>query len=203
MTVDPQTRCTAFIGHRLIGSGPAAEVVGKAKQAFDADRNVLPMVFDDSSGETIEVNLMGTEAEVLGRLTTAPQDPDLKRVGRPRLGVVAREVTLLPRHWDWLAEQPEGASAALRKLVEEARRDPSGKDRARRSKAAADRFMRRMAGDLPLFEDAYRAFYAGDDVRMQQLTTAWPTDIREHLMRLVSTARRDAAASVTKEQSEV
>lgn len=197
MTIDPQAPCTAFIHHRLIASGPAVEVIRKAKQAFDADRDALPIVFDDGTGETVEITLHGTEADVLARFIPTPQEPDAKRVGRPRLGVVAREVTLLPRHWDWLSEQPDGASAALRKLVEAARRDLSGRDRARRSQAAADRFMRRMAGDLPLFEDAYRAFYAGEDLRMGQLTAAWPADVREHLMRLVSTARRDQAAVIS------
>jgi len=194
MTVDPQTPCTAFAGQRLIATGSLTDVVRQAKQTFDADRDQLPLIFDDSTGETIGVNLQGTEAQVLAQLAPASADePDAKRAGRPKLGVVAREVTLLPRHWDWLAQQPEGASAALRKLVEDARRDLSGKDRARRSKTAADRFMRHMAGDLPLFEDAYRAFYAGDDERMRQLTAGWPADIREHVLRLVERARRDEA----------
>jgi len=197
MTIDLQAPCTAFVGHRMIATGAAADVVRAAKRAFDADRNALPTLFDDATGETVEVNLLGDEAEVLARLAPTPFDGEARRVGRPKLGVVAREVTLLPRHWDWLAEQPEGASAALRKLVEDARRDLSGKDRARRSKAAADRFMRRMAGDLPLFEDAYRAFYAGDDLRMGQLIAGWPTDVRDHLTRLVERARRDEAAIVT------
>jgi hypothetical protein len=193
MTTDPEPQFTAFAGQRLIATGSLTEVVRVAKQAFDADRDLLPLVFDDSSGETVGVNLQGTEAEALARLAPPAGEPDAKRAGRPKLGVVAREVTLLPRHWDWLAQQPEGASAALRKLVEEARRDLSGKDRARRSKTAADRFLRHMAGDLPLFEDAYRAFYAGDDERMRQLTAAWPADIRAHVLRLVERARRDEA----------
>jgi hypothetical protein len=193
MTTDPEPQFTAFAGQRLIATGSLTEVVRVAKQAFDANRDLLPLVFDDSSGETVGVNLQGTEAEALARLAPPAGEPDAKRAGRPKLGVVAREVTLLPRHWDWLAQQPEGASAALRKLVEEARRDLSGKDRARRSKTAADRFLRHMAGDLPLFEDAYRAFYAGDDERMRQLTAAWPADIRAHVLRLVERARRDEA----------
>jgi hypothetical protein len=195
MTIDPQTQFTAFAGQRLVATGSLTEAVRAAKQAFEADRDLLPLVFDDSSGDTVGVNLEGTEAEVLARLVPPAGEPDAKRAGRPKLGVIAREVTLLPRHWDWLAQQPEGASAALRKLVEEARRDLSGKDRARRSKAAADRFMRHMAGDLPLFEDAYRALYAGEDERLHQLTAAWPTDIRNHVRQMVERARRDEADS--------
>ena len=96
------------------------------------------------------------------------------------MGVVAREVTLLPRHWEWLSGQPGGASVALRKLVEEAGRANVGRDRARRAQEAAYRFMSAMAGDLPGFEEATRAFFAGDTTRFAELTEPWPIDIRDH-----------------------
>ncbi len=81
--------------------------------------------------------------------TNQPAEP--RGRGRPKLGVVAREVTLLPRHWDWLNAQPGGASVALRKLVEQARRANGDADRARAAREAAYHFMSAMAGDLPAF----------------------------------------------------
>jgi len=113
-------------------------------------------------------------------------------VRRPRLGVVAREITLLPRHWEWLAEQPGGASATLRRLVEDARR--SEQDRARRAGEALDRFMQAMAGDLPHYEEASRAYWRGERDRFDQLVETWPADVRDHARRLAAAAWNDADA---------
>jgi hypothetical protein len=110
--------------------------------------------------------------------------------GRPRLGVVAREVTLLPRHWDWLSGQPGGASVALRKLVEEARRANAGKDRVRRSQEAAYRFMSAIAGNLPGFEEAARALFARDPERFADCIRGWPADVQQHLARLAQESMR-------------
>ena len=104
--------------------------------------------------------------------------------GRPKLGVVSREVTLLPRHWDWLNSQPGGASVTLRKLVEEARRVSSSRDKIRRSQEVTYRFMHAIAGDLPGFEEATRSLYARDRERFNNLINAWPPDIREHVQKL-------------------
>src|ERR1700690_3457045 len=113
-----QRPCTAFAGARRIASGDLKDVAWKAKRVADRGGPAPVLIFDDLSGEVIEVDFRGTPADVLKTLSEpAPRGP-----GRPRLGVVAREVKLLPRHWDWLASQPGGASVALRKLVEEARR---------------------------------------------------------------------------------
>ena len=194
MSFDHTAPHTAFAGHRQIASGALSDVLTQAKAAFDLSGGAHIDLLNDQTGDFVEVDLHGEMDAVLARLNpVSPDAPEAKRAGRPKLGVVAREVTLLPRHWDWLASQPEGASAALRKLVEDARKDVSGRDRARRSERAADKFMRRMGGNLPLFEDAYRAFYAKDDTRMAQLIAAWPADVRDYLGRLVKTARRDAA----------
>jgi hypothetical protein len=100
------------------------------------------------------------------------------------LGVVAREVTLLPRHWEWLNGQPGGASVALRKLVEEARRVNEGRDRERRAQEAAYKFMSAMAGNLPGFEEAIRALFAKDQERLEEWIRGWPEDIRAHVVRL-------------------
>ncbi len=104
--------------------------------------------------------------------------------GRPKLGVVAREVTLLPRHWEWLADQPGGASVALRKLVEAARRDHRERDEQRQLQERAYHFMSAMAGDLPGFEEGLRALYASERARFTELIAAWPADVREHALRL-------------------
>src|SRR5712675_3657267 len=148
-----QTHCTAFEGARRIATGDLAEVASKSKAAVDKGRQVL--IFDDASSEPIEVDFRGTVEDVLHRLaerdrkesaavaTEMPRGP-----GRPKLGVVAREVTLLPRHWDWLNAQPGGASVALRKLVEEARRASGNRDRSCAARDAAYHFMAVMAGNL-------------------------------------------------------
>ena len=104
----------------------------------------------------------------------------------PELGVVAREVTLLPRHWDWLAGQPGGASVTLRKLVEQARKDNEGKDRLRRAREAAYRFLSAMAGNLPGFEEAARALFAGHRDRFAAVVAPWPQDVREHAVKLAA-----------------
>ena len=177
-------RCTAFEGSRRIASGDLLEVARKAKEVIDRGERASVLIFDDSSSELVEVDFRGTLEEVMKRLdkpavrmeqASAPRGP-----GRPRLGVVSREVTLLPRHWDWLNSQPGGASVALRKLVEEARRVSGGRDRVRRAQEAAYRFMSAMAGDLPGFEEATRALFAGDPDRFHELTDPWPVDVRDH-----------------------
>ena len=113
------------------------------------------------------------------RRASAPAAP-----GRPKLGVVARQITLLPRHWEWLGEQPGGASVTLRKLVEEARRSTAGEAALRRSREACYRFMTTMAGDEPNYEEALRALFAGDAQRFAALTELWPPDVRDHARRL-------------------
>ena len=98
--------------------------------------------------------------------------------------MVAREITLLPRHWDWLAQQKGGASVAIRKLVDEARRNNEGSDRIRLAQEAAYRFMSTMAGNRPHFEEAIRALFANDAPRFEQLIAEWPADVRDHAARL-------------------
>ena len=178
-------QCIAFAGSRLIAAGPLADVAQKAKKALDRDSSAPLLIFDDATSEPIEVDLRGTAKDVAARL----QHPDASRApGRPKLGVIAREVTLLPRHWDWLAIQPGGASVALRKLVEEARRVHAGRDRSRLAQSAAYRFMSAMAGHEPGFEAASRALFAGDCARFEDLTEAWPAGVRDHARRLADRA---------------
>ena len=185
-----QTPCTAFKGPRCIAAGELADVALKAKTAVDKGEQVL--IFDDTTSESIEVDFRGSAEDVLRRLAQTEGNqatPDGPRgPGRPKLGVVAREITLLPRHWDWLNAQPGGASVALRKLVEEARRANGGKDRVRQSQQAAYRFMSIMAGNRPGFEEATRALFAGHRDRFDQLIAPWPKDVRHHARKLAADA---------------
>ena len=181
----PSQRCTAFCGSVRIASGELRHVAMKAKQAFDADPSRPVLVFDDADARLVELPLELPAAELLRRVSLpamgeAPAPPAPRKPGRPKLGVVAREVTLLPRHWDWLAAQPGGASVALRRLVDEARKVSTGDDRRRAAQEAAFRFMQAIAGDQPGFEDAARALFAGDFTRFGACVDAWPDDVREH-----------------------
>jgi len=189
---------TAFAGHQRLASGALAEIALAIRRAEHISGPIS--IFSDTTGRPIDLDLRGTDDEALARLpkTTSPErTPDdsppaePRGRGRPRLGVVAREVTLLPRHWDWLNAQPGGASVALRKLVEQARRVNGDADRARTSREAAYHFMAAMAGNLPNFEEAARALFADDKRRMASLIALWPADIRDHIVKLAFTDRAD------------
>ena len=192
--------CTAFEGTRCIASGGLMQVAVKAKEVIDRGEEAPVIIFDDLTSEPVEVDFRGTEEDVRRRLEEkaarkgqAPASPESDRnppkgPGRPRLGVVSREVTLLPRHWEWLNSQPGGASVALRKLVEEARRVNGDRDRVRQSHEAAYRFMSAMAGNLPGFEEATRALFAGDRDRFEGYVASWPADIRDHARKLSAVA---------------
>jgi hypothetical protein len=198
-----ESRYTAFEGMRRIMSGDLAEVVLATKSVLDGAGIEPVSIFDDVTGEPIEVDYRGTAEEVVRRArastigevagetveSEAPRGP-----GRPKLGVVAREVTLLPRHWEWLNSQPGGASVALRKLVEEARRVNHDKDRVRQARDAAYRFMTIMAGNEPGFEEAIRALFAGDGGRFGVCVQAWPADVRDHARALAAKAFGSAVA---------
>ena len=175
--------CSAFDDRRLIARGPLAEVVRATKQALDAGAAGSILIFDDRTSQLIEVDFRGSLDEVMARLP-GPAPAAARGPGRPRLGVVAREVTLLPRHWDWLGQQPGGISGALRRLVENATRQQEPQARARQAQEATDRFMRVMAGDLAGYEEASRALYRGERERFAELTATWPADVREHLLKL-------------------
>lgn len=183
----PSQRCTAFSGVDRIASGELRHVALKAKQAYDLHPERPVRVFDDTDARPLELPLELPPADLLAWLSrptldagdaTGPARP--RRPGRPRLGVVAREVTLLPRHWDWLAAQPGGASVALRRLVDEARKVSAGDDRRRAAQEATYRFLHAMAGDAPGFEEVARALFAKDDARFHAGIAAWPDDVREH-----------------------
>jgi uncharacterized protein len=207
MTMDYSDRpsCTAFAGMRRIAAGTLAEVAVAARDAFERGGEAPILVFDDATGEQIDLDLSAGGAEQVARISraglaeavapadAAPSDAGPRGPGRPKLGVVAREVTLLPRHWEWLNSQPGGASVALRKLVEPARKANEGRDRQRRAQEAAYRFMAAVAGNLTGFEEAVRALFAGDRERFDELVEGWPADVRDHARTLALRAFSGAA----------
>ena len=209
------TPCTAFEGSHCIASGALKDVALRAKTAVDRGASLVNpspvLVFDDATSEVIELDWRGTPEAFAARFDQLAQSkaavpaPDQVSVsdsgstalpgahsprgpGRPKLGVVAREVTLLPRHWEWLGSQPGGASVALRKLVEVARRSSEVKDRVRQASAVGYKFMSTMAGHEPGFEEASRALFAGDQAGFEALITEWPVDVQAHLKKILADA---------------
>ncbi|MDO9404281.1 MAG: DUF2239 family protein [Polaromonas sp.] len=195
------TACyTAFYGHSILATGSANTIIPllRVHAHNTSDQHQALLVFDDHTGRQTELDLRDPLAVVADAATpgdsgerettgspassgAAPRGP-----GRPRLGVVAREVTLLPRQWEWLNHQPGGASVALRRLVDDARRSGAGADAGRRAQEATYAFISAIAGDLAGFEDAARALFARDAARFTALTTAWPADIQAYAHRLAA-----------------
>lgn len=196
MSLKPPSPCTAFLGTERIASGDLREVAAAAKTRIDRGDLAPLLIFDDATSEPVELDLRGTLKDVLDRL---PKDPEAEGVadenaeasrqpGRPKLGVVAREVTLLPRHWEWLGTQPGGASVTLRKLVEAARKSHAEEDRLRGRRDAAYRFMTAMAGNEAGFEEAIRALFAGQREPFERSLESWPPDVRRHAQMLAAAA---------------
>src|ERR1700739_4955404 len=190
----PDTAYIAFEDDRRIAAGDLREVARVAKQILDRRMDAAILVFDGVTSGPVEIDFRGSVADVQARLpeavgAVADAGPSAPRgPGRPKLGVVAREVTLLPRHWEWLARQSGGASVALRKLVDAARRTGEDGDRVREAQEAAYRFMSVMAGNRPHYEGAVRALFAGDCRGFEKLIAEWPVDIRDHSAKLAERA---------------
>lgn len=190
MSAHIATPTTAFLHKKQFAAGDLGYVALQVKGLLEREPQAAALIFSDEDGKLIDVDFRGSPEEVMARLPDSPQKPEAEETargpGRPRLGVVAREVTLLPRHWEWLAAQPGGASVALRKLVEEARRVNHDADQRRQSQEAAYRFMSAMAGDEAGFEEAARALFAarGDDFIAAQ--SGWPQDISRHVQALAA-----------------
>lgn len=194
--------CIAFEGVHRIAQGPSKDVALAVKKVIERGEQAPVLVFDAVTSQPVEFDLRGTPDDVLARLAATEagakenaataddeefkDDAAPRGRGRPKLGVVAREVTLLPRHWDWLNGQSGGASVALRKLVEAARLASDDKDRTRDAQEAVYRFMTSLAGNLPGYEEATRALYAGDADRFEASIKPWPVDVRAHAMMLAA-----------------
>ena len=200
------TSCTAFAGNERIAAGPPQRVAEACKLLAESGDPRPLLVFDDETAEQLELDLRGSVADVRARLSAAVRDlvgvsegrdgevpdaeapdtgataPPQRGPGRPRLGVVGREVTLLPRHWEWLGSQPGGASVTLRRLVEQARKAAAAPDRLRRARDVAYRLMSSIAGNEPGYEEAVRALFAGDPVRFRETIAVWPEDVRNYVL---------------------
>jgi hypothetical protein len=189
---------TSFNGHKRFASGSLPVNALAVKHALDSGMTSALLTFCDQTGQVVDIDLRGSAADILARLPPdgiqiqgnesaildSGESAEPRGRGRPKLGVIAREVTLLPRHWDWLAAQPGGASVTLRKLVDESRRANADRDRQRLATERAYHFMSTMAGDMAGFEEASRALFANDAPKFLQQTEAWPTDVRDYVRRL-------------------
>ncbi len=178
----------AFAGQRLLARGTLLEVGARLLREPLPVRGAA-LLFNATTSEPADIDFEGDDASVLDRIVRRERAmaglEDTKRGrGRPRLGVVSREVTLLPRHWEWLSEQPGGASVALRRLVDEARREHVERDRTRNAREASYRFMSAVLGNAPHFEEATRALFAGDGAQFRKLVARWPKDLKAHLLTL-------------------
>lgn len=189
--------CTAFEGFGRLVSGRRTDVAQTLRTAFEADETRSFLVFDDRTGEQIDFDLTApvhedtdrSEEDGASLVPPEPSSSSARRTpGRPRLGVVAREVTLLPRHWEWLGRQSGGASVALRRLVDQARKQNEAIDRVREGQEAGYRFMSAVAGNLAGFEEASRALFGGDRDRFGREIAAWPPDVQSYLLALSESA---------------
>ena len=205
------TPCTAFEGSQRIATGALNDVAPVAKRAVDkwaaSNAPMAVLIFNDATSEVIELDWRGSPDEFATSLaaqaaaleasttdhqpaaeTSSSSAVSPRGPGRPKLGVVAREVTLLPRHWEWLGTQSGGASVALRKLVEDASRASGVQDRVRQCRAVGYKFMSTMAGHEPGFEEASRALFAGDQAGLDARIGDWPVDVQAHLRRVLADA---------------
>jgi hypothetical protein len=196
MSLEASKSFVVFAGSTRIAAGTLRSVALAARE-IPADPRRPVRIFDDATGEVVRIDLDGTPEEVVAALPrdaegeshgepeTAPRGP-----GRPRLGVVSKEVTLLPRHWAWLGAQRGSVSATLRRLIDEARHMHEERDAVRRAQDSAYRFISVMIGDDAAYEEAIRALYRGDAARFDREIEPWPADVRAHTRKLAAAAFR-------------
>lgn len=198
---------TAFNDYQRIASGSLKTVALAIKHAIESKTAGAVLIFDDNTGRATDVDTRGSEQEIVARFAEAPFDSsetgfigsEPRSRGRPKLGVVSREVTLLPRHWEWLNAQLGGASVALRKLVEEARRTHCERDKRRKAHERAYHFMSAMAGNMPNFEEAVRALFAENYKGLGELIARWPEDVRAYTLHLVLNEDQENSGVLGKE----
>ena len=192
-----QETYTAFDGGARVAGGSLHDVVLKVKRRLGRSENSSVLIFSDTSGHTIDFNFHGSLQDVERRLDTYVGRGDVARAagpGRPKLGVMSREVSLLPRHWEWLAHQPGGASATIRKLVEEARRRTSSQTSVKHLQERAYRFISVVAGNLDGYEEALRALYRSDREGFVRHVRNWPADVKNHAEELAQAVFASARA---------
>ena len=180
---------TAFEGLKIRFQGSLGEVVIQVKKRLGKSEHSPVLIISDLTGKVMDFNFHGTLKDVQKRLevfvSQAEEGPkDAGGPGRPKLGVISREVSLLPRHWEWLASQSGGASAALRKLVEDAKRQALDSGSIKEAQARTYKFMSVIAGDLQGYEEALRALYRRDGKKFQTQIEAWPSDVQKYIKSL-------------------
>jgi hypothetical protein len=190
--MEEERNYTAFMGERQIVSGEIKKMLLVTKSFIDRNKDAQVLIFDDQTGRQVDFDFRGTPDDVLARISEHPLfktdiGSEKREIGpgRPKLGVVCREVSLLPRHWDWLEEQPGGISASIRKLVDEARKREPDKEKARNMRNAASRIMTVLAGNLPGYEEASRALFSGNTEKFENQICDWPQDICGYLQRII------------------
>ncbi|MCF4098705.1 DUF2239 family protein [Maritalea mediterranea] len=192
MYYSPEQLCAAFVGPQLIATGPLVEVVNEVKRHHDAHPNDMILIFDHAQSRPIEVDLRGSMEDVFERLEKQQKPPEsktkVKKPGRPKLGVVSKEVTLLPKHWEWLAQQRGGASVTLRRLVGEAMKAADPLAAQRTAQQSTYRLMTAVAGDLPNYEDAIRALFAAEEEEFINVIADWPEGLRAHIIQISAVA---------------
>ena len=188
--MEPMNTYTAFDGNKRAFRGPLQEVALKIKKRMGKAENSAILVFSDATGKAMDLNFQGSEKDVLKRLGIfvgegdAPAGADTPGPGRPKLGVISREVSLLPRQWEWLASQAGGASAILRRLVDEAKKKAGDGHSSKQIQERTYKFMSALAGDLQGYEEALRALYKKDEKKFLAQTQEWPQDVRAHAIEL-------------------
>ena len=177
---------TAFEGGKMVSKGALPEVVLKVKRRIGKVENSSILIFSDATGNTLDFNFQGAEKDVLKRLDVFVKEdaPESSGPGRPKLGVVSREVSLLPRQWEWLASQSGGASAVLRRLVDEAKKKSSEGNAVKQTQERTYKFMFAVAGDLEGYEEAIRALYKKDRKNFLVRMADWPDDVKAHALDL-------------------
>jgi len=176
----------AFAGERLLARGELAAVLTAAKKQLAHEPHANLLIFEEQTGSRVEFDLNAPTSEVVARVGK----PNVRvGPGRPKLGVISREVSLLPRHWEWLEQEPQGISATLRRLVEEARKKNPGEQQRRLAREAVHRFIWVMAGNCPHFEEATRALFAQEDARFRELIADFPADVRAQALRLLEAVK--------------
>lgn len=179
---------TAFEDHKILSKGSLEDVVLKVKKRFEKSPASQIVIYSDATGKSMDFNFHGSEKEVLKRLEvyTTPESATAvsSGPGRPKLGVISREVSLLPKHWEWLATQSGGASNTLRKLVEESMKKTSGVNTVKTAQERTYKFMSVEAGDLENYEEALRALYRKDKERFSSEIKTWPRDVQKHIIEL-------------------
>ena len=175
----------AFAGHERLKQGQPAVVARAVKQYDTSHPNIMVGVFDAVTGKCVDIDLTGSEDDVVERLSTSHK----RGRGRPKLGVVSREISLLPRHWTWLSTQRGGASATLRRLVDQARKADSIGDKAQQAIDRTHQFVWNIGGDLPGFEEATRALFRMDLDAFDDAIADWPPDVVEHVQHMLAVFR--------------